>query len=368
MFMLIEWNRLQRRFLVMVAILGTCPVAAEPYLAFKTNNDCSACHVNPTGGGARNAYGSYYGSQVLPAEPDNQNVLDGGQITENIRLGSDFRFNLSYLDQEAADESKGFNTEYGQIYVALKPKGSRFTAYFDQQIVPGSSLTREAFLMARFNQRHYLKAGKFIVPYGIKLQDDDAFIRQATQINFDTSDSGVEWGMNHNKLFWQFAVTNGSSGQNNDDQQFQYVGRGEYIGNNWRVGSTYLFNDAEAGERQMFNIFGGFNFAGYIFLFEMDRIEDDSISNVPGENLEQLVGLFEVNKEVTSGVNLKFTAEYLDPDSNIDENERTRHSLMVEYTPYAFVQIRGGVRVGDDIPQREQGNYTEGLVQLHFYY
>ena len=356
------------RLFLAAAFLGALPVAAEPYLAFKTNNDCSACHINPTGGGARNTYGSFYGARMLPATPGSQDVIDGGQLTDNVRLGADLRFNFSYLDQEDTDAARGFNTDSGQIYVALQPKGSRFSAYFDQQVLPGGSRTREAFVLAKFDNQRYLKAGNFIVPYGIKLQDDSAFIRQATQINFDSNDNGIEWGMNHGKLFTQFAVTNGSSSQNNDDRQLQYVGRGEYIGGNWRLGGSYLLNDADAGKRQMVNIFGGFNIADYIFLFEVDSIDDHSISKVPEENLSQLAGLFEINKEISQGVNVKFTSEFLDPDDNIDENERTRHSLLLEYTPYAYVQLRGGLRIGDDIPQREEGNYTEALVQLHFYY
>ncbi len=89
---------------------------------------------------------------------------------------------------------------------------------------------------------------------------------------------------------------------------------------------------------------------------------------MPGIAQVQEVNLVELNRELAQGYNLKLTTEWLNPDTAIDENERTRHSLLLEYTPYASVQLRGGIRVGEDIPQRERGNFTRGFVQVHFYY
>lgn len=71
----------------------------------------------------------------------------------------------------------------------------------------------------------------------------------------------------------------------------------------------------------------GFNWLGFTFLAEMDHIEDKSISHISGKYEEQRISFVEVNREITKGLNIKVTAEYLDPETNIDENERVRHSL-----------------------------------------
>lgn len=349
--------------------LGFCPALyAEPYLAIKNNQKCSACHIDANGGGARNGYGAFYGSQVLPQSPGNTHAFDSGEISESFRLGADFRFNYSWLDQEYAEQQQSFGTQSGQLYVTLQPKGGKFLLHIDEQVMPGGALNRQAFVVTRLNDHHSLKAGTFILPYGLRVEDDSAYMRQASQINFDSNDNGAEWAMEYNKLLINLAVTNGSASQTNDDTRMAYTTRGEYLGSNWRVGAGYLLNDAAAGELSLANIFGGFHWSGFVFMFELGRIEDTSISNIIGESQTQWVNFFEVNKEVAKGYNLKVTSEYLDPDGDIKDNERRRHSLLLEYTPFAHMQVRGGLRFGDDIPIAAGGDTTDAFVQLHFYY
>jgi hypothetical protein len=360
-----------KKFIALLITIGLVCIqsaTAEPYLATKNNLQCSACHVNPAGGGARNTYGAYYGTHVLPQTPGSLNLFDAGNFGETLRIGADLRANYYQSDRDEGEDTRGFETQSGQLYLVLQPKDSRFSLYIDEQIAPGGALNRETFILTKLNGQHFLKAGRIMLPYGIRLEDDSAFIRQASGFNFDTGDNGVELGLQYTKTLFNFAVSNGSSGLNNDDKNLQFLTRGEYLGNNWRIGVTALYNDAEAGARTQGNLFGGFVWQGFVFLAEADLIEDESIQNIPDEYQEQRVGLLEVNREISKGYNIKFTTEFLDPETNIDENHRVRNSLLLEYTPFANLQVRGGLRKGDDIPQREAGNYLDAFVQLHFYY
>ncbi len=344
-------------------------VNAEPYLALRANQKCSACHVNPLGGGARTAFGSYYGSQVLPAVPGNQQAMDAGQITETLRLGADLRFNMNMSDNDAEEESRSFNTQSGQLYFTLQPKDSRFLIYFDEQIAPGGAVNREAWGLAKLGKsNHYIKAGSIMLPYGYRFEDDSAFVRQISNVTFDSNDTGVELGLEYGKGTVNFAITNGTAAPNNDDKNFQFATRAEYVGTNIRGGASYILNDADLGETRMFAVFGGFNLWGFNVLAEFDHIEDESSPNAFGGTLVKQATLFEINREIVKGYNIKFTTEYLDDDEDLDENEKTRNSLLLEATPFAYAQIRGGVRVGEDIPQNEEGNFTQAFVQLHLYY
>ena len=56
------------------------------------------------------------------------------------------------------------------------------------------------------------------LPYGLRVEDDSAFIRQATGMNFDNSDNGVEYGLRSQNTSANFYIANGTSqASNNDD-------------------------------------------------------------------------------------------------------------------------------------------------------
>ena len=82
------------------------PAQAEPYLAVRSGQSCSACHVNPTGGGKRTEYGTLYGYSALPAgrlenifkSAAKSNAEQGtaapgwdGRITDYLAVGADLR-------------------------------------------------------------------------------------------------------------------------------------------------------------------------------------------------------------------------------------------------------------------------------------
>lgn len=112
----------------------------------------------------------------------------------------------------------------------------------------------------------------------------------------------------------------------------------------------------------------GPNLFGFTLLAEVDQIVDESLVNAFGEDTEQLVTLIEVNRELQKGMNLKVTHETFDPEGDTDNDERTRSSVLLKYTPFANFQLRGGIRNGEDIPQRDEGNFQDLFVQAHLYF
>ena len=353
-------------------LLFSATVSAEPYLALRSNQKCSACHINPLGGGARSSFGSYYGSQILPANPGNQTLFDSGQVTETLRVGADLRMNMNLreYDSELVKSVQSFNTQSGQLYFTLQPKDSRFMLYFDEQVAPGGARNREAWVLSKIGKtNHYIKAGTIMLPFGYRFEDDSAFVRTNSNVTFDNNDTGVELGLEYAKGTINFAITNGTGGSNNDDTSFQFVSRGEFVINHFRVGASVILNDAEAGAQTVFGVFGGFNVYDFNVIGEFNTVEDESTPNaLDNGNLIKQAALFEINRQVVKGYNVKLTLEYFDPDTELDEDYRSRTSFLVEATPWASVQIRAGVRIGEDIPQNLTGSYTEGFMQLHMYY
>ena len=341
---------------------------AEPHFAVNQGLKCIACHVNATGGGMRNAFGSSWGQTELPAR---RIALDDGEpwtgtINRYIGIGADLRASASYTDIPNEESQSEFDVDELRLYLELSPIPQRLSLYVDQRLAPGSSSNLEANATFWFDERRwYVKAGQMYLPYGLRLEDDTAFIRQVPGINFDTPDQGVELGYEADRWSVQLAATNGTASGPEVDDGKQVSLRAEHVRPGWRAGASFNYNDAAAGDRRMQNLFAGVRTGPVAWLAEANFIVDEGSES---GRRELWVGHLQADWRMWQGHNLKLTAEYFDPDDAIDEDEQNRYTLLWEYTPVQFVQVRLGARLYDGIPQNDLQNRWIGFVQLHGFF
>lgn len=346
-------------------------VYSEPYLAVKTGQKCIACHVNPSGGGKRTEYGVYYGQTEMvtkPASDKTAKLTNAGKITDQFSIGGNLRANFVSTTTPNQEDQVSFDVENLLLYSELELIKNQLSFYFDEQLAPGAALNREAYgLFWNKSRTAYLKTGKMFLPYGLRLEDDSAFIRQITGINYDTPDNGIETGLEKGPWSVNFSITNGSAGGNESNQGKQYSFRNEYVRPGWRIGSSLNFNDGvDAQDRSMGNVFAGLRTGIVSWLAEYDHIVDRS--SVQGEKITQRIGFIEANTEVKKGQNVKLTYEHLDPNKEISEDERNRFSAIWEYSPFGYQQFRVGLRANDGIPQNDRQNSTEVFIQSHTFF
>ena len=78
-----------------------------------------------------------------------------------------------------------------------------------------------------------------------------------------------------------------------------------------------------------------------------------------------MASLIEANWLVVKGHNLKLSSEWHNPDTRVAHDDRVRYSLVYEYTPIGFLQLRGGYRWFGGIPQNPTDNRRMSFVELH---
>lgn len=348
---------------ILVLLTLSAAVYAEPYLAVKEGLSCGQCHVNKAGGGQRTAFGNIYAQQSLVvtqvSEPGA--AIWTGDVFDRISIGGNGRFSARQFEPEAdADSNLEFLTERVSLYGTVQ-LNDRVTLYIDQLVAPGSALNREAWGRVTFGNWH-AKGGKIFLPFGWRLEDDSAFIRQATGINFASGDNGIEFGWGNQTWQWQFALTNGNGGGGEIDDGKFFTTRAEWIGSNIRAGFSAANNNTDAGERTLYGLFAGLNTGPVAWLMEWDRVEDEGFGQ---PDTEQDLGFIEANIEPIKGHNLKFTYEVQTFDN--DQPDRARGSLVWEYFPWTFTQFRVGYRILEsDEPVFDEGQQIFG--QAHFYF
>ena len=222
--------------------LLTGAARAEPYLAIQQGYKCIACHVNPTGGGLRNTFGTVFAENVMPAAglPEGVPVWSGG-IGEFLRLGGDLRASGTHneVPYNAAQHSTGVDQLRVYADVAVIP--NRLDLYVDEALAPGNARYLEAY--ARLTGAAggwYLKGGQFYLPFGWRLQDQSAFVREVSGISMTTPDSGVELGFERPNWSAQLDLTNGAANIGTGSGQ-QVTGQVVWVQSRYRVGAAASF-------------------------------------------------------------------------------------------------------------------------------
>ncbi len=351
---------------LLLAALASLPrlATAEPYLAVESGLKCGNCHVNPSGGGKRNAFGTLYARNMISAHAlelaEGRAPWTGDVSSRWFAVGGDFRGGYESVDVPGSESESEWAVSRSTVYAELRLLPRLLSLYVDEKIAPDDTENREAYvLLTPMQGKFTFKAGQMFLPFGLRLQDDETFVRQATGVNFLTPDDGVELGIELASWSAQLAVIDGESGA--DDQ---ISGSAVYVKPRWRIGASVNTSEDAFGSRDMQSVFGGLKTGPISWLAELSLIKDDE----PSGDSESYATLLEGNWRLRKGHNLKVGYEFLEPDRDRDEDQQERYSLVWEYSPVQFVQSRVGVRRYNGIPNITVSNRDELFAELHVYF
>ena len=364
--------------LLAVLLLAAAAARAEPYLAVRSGQKCMACHVNPTGGGKRTEFGSVYGQTALAQRQLDLSFLRSasaagaasdaapwtGKITDWFGLGIDLRATQRTRKVPGSDRTSGLDPTRAQVYFEVQPHGDRLTLYVDEHVAPDTLKAREAFAMLWFAERSvYVKVGRMYVPFGLRIEDDTAFMRLFSGVNFNLSHDGVEGGLELGPWSAQLAVTNGGGSATHRGKLINALAT--YVQPDWRLGLSVSHDASGAADRSMQSVFAGLRTGIVSWLASGVHIVDD---DTPSGRVRRWASLVEGNIEVAQGHNLKLSYEFYDPNRKVREDQRVRYSAVWEFVPFQFTQFRLGARKNQGIPQNNAQNASELFLQWHAFF
>jgi len=355
--------------LLCLAWLAAPPASAEPYLAVEGGLKCVSCHVNPSGGGKRTLFGMTYARAQIAARNilvDDQPRPWNSEINQRFGIGGDYRGDFTNVDQPAADDISEWGTSKAALYLEVRAIPGLLTLYADELLAPGDVAERETYaLITPRGGKYTIKAGQLFLPFGLRLQDDNAFVRQRSGISFNTPDKGVEFGLELPKWSAQVAQTDGTAGGGSEPGKSQTSLSAVHVMQRWRVGASYNLSEDPLGDRKMRAVFAGWRTGPISWLAEIDRISDE----LPGGGYSDIdATLLEGNWRFRKGHNLKVTYEFLDPSSQQIEDEQERYSIVWEYSPFQLLQTRVGYRSYNGVPLIPVTNRKEFFLELHGFF
>jgi len=350
---------------VVFACLVGAPMVAhgEPYLAVQNGYKCVACHVNPTGGGLRSDFGIAFAEHLMAAASLPKDVPAWtGRFGDFLRVGADLRASWTRTDIPRNSAQQSFDLDQIRLYANAQIVPDRVALYVDEQLAPGNASAAEAYVrLTNPGGGWILKGGRFYLPFGWRLQDQTAFVREASGVSMTTPDTGVELGLERERWSAQLDLTNGAANAGTGTGH-QITGQIVRVEQRYRVGAAIAATQSQAGNRRVGGLFAGIRTGAIAWLGEADFIRDAGFA---GGARSMVAGLGEADWMIRRGHNLKITAEYEDPDRAVAENQQTRWSVVYEMTPIPFVQLRFGFRRYVGIPQSTLQNRRVLFLELH---
>ncbi len=205
---------------------------ARPEFAAMEEKECSFCHLDPAGGGPRNAVGQVYEDNYFefPEDFDPEAIMEEAEEVRQ-RLTTAVNIRTAYIKTVHVDlEGRAranctschsavdsFLLMQGELTVNAQASDKLRLTLSNNM---GATLNMFATVDA-IPKHLYVKVGQFRIPFGLKQRDHNILVRQGYNLGSHKRDVGVEVGGTYGKLFYNAAVFNGnrSAGQAVDTNQ-----------------------------------------------------------------------------------------------------------------------------------------------------
>ncbi|HEY5039120.1 MAG TPA: hypothetical protein VIJ93_08630 [bacterium] len=330
------------------------PAQAEPYFSAWKGVNCNACHMNETGGFARNDFGKSYGSglQTFDWEGIGDVLNSVKKITSNrLSLSGDIYFN--YTRQDKATPQDSINNGRQEVYLAC---------YLNKDVTGVYTLSAGAKefygLVSGLPADGYLKFGAFQLAYGLMLADNQSFIRSPLGFSFDRVDTGVETGFYPDPFFAKVAVYEGNS---TDEGKIVSTWGGFDFKDFTIGGSFYDQSSSSKGDTQRVGAFGWGKIWRFAFLGEYDRGYQQDPATLQWDRMIAIHGSMEV--DFGNSIYLRLTREFLNP-TYAPGDEKARSVVGVSFYPIQYLQVTAQYELIEPAAGVVNGVPTQGTLTV----
>jgi hypothetical protein len=369
--------------------LSSATTLSLPRFAARTGAKCQSCHVNPSGGEMRQAFGVRYGREELPVPTWSQDfeMEDFTNLIGNVLgIGADMR--TMFYTQHSAN---AFFQMQGDLYINLR-LAKKVSLFLNKGLYSGF----EVFgLLDILPAKGYVKIGKFLPDYGTKLDDHTTFIRTYTGYSPELGRpelTGAEAAISPGPITITGGIYNTADALAGSGSSMKaYLGRIEgmfslaehinlglganYMGNGTlsssvtsRIASDAGVNVAApgtAGKNTLMGGFGSFSVYDLVLFGEVDYMKTES----SGTTTKGLITYVEADYPVVTGVDLKIAYDFYDPDKDAASGAISRYSAGLEFFPIPGVEVRPMYRwLKTQNVASAESSWTEFQLLFHFYF
>jgi len=365
-------------FILVFCFINSTGLKAYPRFAAYTGSKCMDCHINPDGGSMRQGYGIKYAKDELNMDMFKKiagKMEFSPKINKYISLGGDVR--VAQIDDEVPDKSNfnTFLTMQGDLDVNVKLNEILNVFVTSGIQIPNFPTKYEAYgMLSKLPLDAYFLAGRFKPAYGIRIVEHRAYQRFYLLNTPYDADAGFELGFSPCDLNFNVGLFNGVNTDFFDqDAHKMFTANADYtfhIKDNVHINvGTSVFNNPY--KRSFLpNTFVRQSAAGFIKIGLFDRVailgEADFTENRDSVLTRTFFGFGELNIRVIQGVELRAQYEYMQPNRDMSNNDRSRYSFGAAFFPFFGFESELMARFTKEHPVEIQDN--EWQWTFHFYF
>lgn len=315
---------------------------AYPELTRFQYNNCSACHVSPSGGGLLTSYGRSLSSEVLSTWGSEKEAgflhgaLDREKLEEWVLLGGDVRA-VQVHKETAAVKSGRFIKMQADLAAAIVRDhwavASTVGALEEEEWSPDAT---SYYALYRPRDEISLRAGRFVPQYGLHINDHIVFARSflgfglgATRDTVEAQWSGETWttSLSTSKQF------EGADRENGWSLQTQY-----FFADRSKIALNYWRGDSDVFTRDLYGMWMILGFTPRIFwIHEMDW----QSKNISGKSTRSFVTYNKWGYTLLKGLDALLIGEFQKSDLNDNATEINRWGIGGQFFPRPHFEVSG---------------------------
>ena len=361
--------------------------SAYPDFIAKGYTNCITCHYSPTGGGFANAYGTgtqqaffpdVAGGDFIEKHREKASVTgynaNTGDAEFQVGLGADTRVMFTSVPAEE-DTSAGFSffpmllevggvAAYGKIlaYGSIGPKSP------EAEGIGYKIFSREHWLQFRFTEAASVRAGRMVLPFGIRQPDHTTFTRSTMGLGYYGQSYAAEADYVTERVAVALAgfggdLTEAPAGLREQGVAgsftFNIDGRGA-------VGVSGLYGTTDYAERLAGALFTSFRLLGASYVLAEVDLQRRSSDGIPQR--DDLATFARLGWFVLESLDLYLEHDWRKAEAargEADPLSQNRYLAGASWLVLPWLELIPQVRV-ERFPVT--GSYTGGFLQLHAYF
>lgn len=368
----------------LVLLMFTNLLFALPRFAVQEGASCNLCHVNPTGGSLRNDYGTtVFALEELPMHTM-QKFGDedwDGYVGDFLQIGGDFRVQGFAYKTDKEQKTALFPMQ-ADIYANLEIN-EKAGIYYKMGLGP---LPRPEYwmLLSVLSNDGWIRIGKTLPNYGLKLDDHTSFIRGGNLRRTHTTFSEgmafdpfqalpgiVEVGYHFtDKINLTYSIANGfikssdaGYGYSEEFSDKNFAGKISYVNTFYEYLNTNVnVSFMQESDFQLAGISGGMSLGNLTWTGEIDQAQNWPEGETALASYNELVYKFK------QGIHFVGKYDFYDPDLDLTSGAITRYTLGVEIFPLNILEVKLQSRFTQlDLEGANQPD-PEYLIQFHTWF